>query len=58
MEYKKPELILEKFTFEPVMAEPLSGVSPTPPTSGPIIGGNDPFADLGETLDDIINFGR
>ena len=36
MKYEKPQLELEKFTFEPVMAEFTSTIDPVTPPSPPV----------------------
>ena len=54
MKYEKPELTVEKFTFEPVMAEFTSSISPTP--SGPVIEGNDPVIELASAFSKVFNF--
>lgn len=56
MKYEKPELNIEKFTFEPVMAEFTSAIDPTP--SGPVIEGNDPLIELASAFSNVFNFNK
>lgn len=57
MKYEKPELNIEKFTFEPVMAEFTSAIDPTP-TVGPVIEENDPLIELASAFSNVFNFNK
>ena len=57
MTYEKPELKLEKYTFEPVMADVTSSIDPTeePTTEGPIIEENNPFIETKSAFGSVLN---
>ena len=54
MKYEKPELTVEKFTFEPVMAEFTSSINPDP--VGPVIEENDPFLEVLSAFGNVFDF--
>ncbi|MCQ2483758.1 MAG: hypothetical protein MJ168_00340 [Clostridia bacterium] len=56
MEYKKPELKIEKFTFENIMGDFLSASDPT--TKGPVIEENDPFIETMNAFGEVFNFSK
>lgn len=55
MKYEKPELKVEKFEFESVMAEEFtSAISPDP--AGPVIEENDPFIETMSAFGEVFDF--
>ena len=54
MKYEKPELTVEKFTFEHVMAEFTSAISPEP--VGPVIEENDPWYETMSAFGEVFDF--
>ena len=56
MKYEKPEITIEKFTFEPVMAEITSAIDPDPVPQGPVIEENDPTYELVNAFNNVFNF--
>lgn len=56
MKYVKPELEIEKFTFENIMGEYLSTSDPT--TKGPVIEENDPFIETMNAFGEVFDFSK
>lgn len=58
MKYEKPEITVEKFTFEPVMADITSAIDPDPTEDGPVIEVNDPTFELAQAFSNVFNFNK
>ncbi len=61
MKYEKPEVNVEKFTFEPILAEVTSSIVPDPTKKdGPIMEENDPTYEFGlaSAFDSVFNFNK
>ncbi|MCQ2471536.1 MAG: hypothetical protein MJ147_08610 [Clostridia bacterium] len=58
MKYEKPEVNVEKFTFEPILAEVTSSIDPDPTPKGPVIEENDPTFELASAFDSVFNFNK
>lgn len=57
MKYEKPDVKVEKFTFQPILLEePISSIDPEPTKPGPVIEENDPFYELANAYDNIFDF--
>lgn len=56
MKYERPEIKVEKFTFEPVMAEFVSSVDPV--SGSPILEENDPYQELLDAFGNVLDLGR
>lgn len=56
MKYEKPDVTVEKFTFQPILAEATSSISPEPTPKGPVIEENDPLYELVNAFDSVFDF--